>query len=62
MCKRLIAAVLCLLLSPFPVLCQPAPGDHAGQINALVPSASRNSTPAKVKDDLQWNDLLQTGT
>ena len=61
MCKRLIAAVLCLLLSPFPALCQPAPGDHAGQINALIPSASRNSTPAKVKDDLQWNDLLQTG-
>jgi hypothetical protein len=62
MCKRLIAAVLCLLLSPYPALCQPAPGDRAGQINALVPSASRNSTPAKVKDDLQWNDLLQTGS
>jgi len=61
MCKRLIAAVLCLLLSPLPALCLPPAADHAGQINALIPSASRNSTPAKVKDDLQWNDLLSTG-
>jgi FecR protein len=60
MCRRLIAAVLCLFLSPLPASC--APGDHAGQINALVPAASRNSAPAKVKDDLQWNDLLQTGS
>src|ERR1700756_2244983 len=58
--RRLIAAVLWLLLSSLPALC--APGDHAGQINALVPAASRNSAPAKVKDDLQWNDLLQTGS
>ena len=60
MCRRLIAAVLCLFLSPLPAFC--APGDHAGQINALVPAASRNSAPAKVRDDLQWNDLLQTGS
>jgi len=60
MCRTLIAAVLCLLLSPLPAFC--APGDHAGQINALVPAASRNSAPAKVRDDLQWNDLLQTGS
>jgi Tfp pilus assembly protein FimT len=60
MCKKLIAAVLCLFLSPLPAFC--APGDHAGQINALIPAASRNSAPAKVKDDLQWNDLLQTGS
>jgi ferric-dicitrate binding protein FerR (iron transport regulator) len=56
----LTAAVLCLLLSPFPAVCQSASGDHAGQINALVPAATRNAKPTKVKDDLDWNDLLQT--
>lgn len=60
MCKRLIAAVLCLLLSPLPAVCQSASGDHAGEIKALIPAATRNAKPAKVKDDLNWNDLLQT--
>ena len=32
----------------------------AGQITALIPAANRNSTPAKVKDDVHWNDLVQT--
>ena len=59
-CKRLTAAVLCLLLSPLPAFCQSASAEHAGQINALVPDARRNAKPAKVKDDLDWNDLLQT--
>ncbi len=59
-CKRLIATVLCLLVSPLPALCQSAAGDHAGQIKALIPAATRNAKPAKVKDDLDWNDLLQT--
>jgi FecR protein len=59
-CKRTVAAVLCLLLSPLPAVCQSASGDHAGQINALVPDATRNAKPAKAKDDLNWNDLLQT--
>jgi hypothetical protein len=59
-CKRLTAAVLCFLLSPLPALCEPPAGDHAGQINALVPAATRNAKPTKVRDDLQWNDLLKT--
>jgi hypothetical protein len=59
--KRLIAGALCLLLSPLPVLCQSGAVDqHAGQINALIPAATRNAKPAKAKDDLQWNDLLKT--
>jgi hypothetical protein len=33
---------------------------HAGQINALMPAATRNDKPTKVKDDLSWNDLLKT--
>jgi hypothetical protein len=46
------------MLSPLPALC--AGGQNAGQISALIPAASRNSMPAKVKDDLVWNDLLKT--
>ena len=49
------------MLSPLPALCAPAPGAQtAGQISALIPSATRNAQPAKVKDDLVWNDLLKT--
>ncbi len=59
-CKQWIAASLCLLLSPLPAFCQSAANDHAGQIKALIPAATRNAKPAKVKDDLEWNDLLQT--
>jgi hypothetical protein len=33
---------------------------QAGQINALIPAATRNAQPAKAKDALQWNDLLKT--
>jgi len=56
--RQFIAAFLCLLLSPLPALC--AGGQTAGQISALIPSATRNAQPAKVKDDLEWNDLLKT--
>jgi hypothetical protein len=43
------------------VLAEPqSAAQHAGQINALIPAALRNSQTAKVNDDLQWNDLLKT--
>lgn len=59
--KRLIAGVLCLLLSPLPAVCAPpAGGQRAGQINALIPAATRNEQPTKAKDELDWNDLLKT--
>jgi FecR protein len=59
--KRLIAGVLCLLLSPLPAVCAPpAGGQHAGQINALIPAATKNEQPTKAKDELDWNDLLKT--
>jgi len=32
----------------------------AGEIGALIPEGLRNTTPAKVRDDVQWNDLLKT--
>lgn len=59
--KRLIAVVLCLQLCPVPAFCAaPDAPQQAGQINALIPEAKRNGAPAKVKDELDWNDLLHT--
>ncbi len=59
--KRLTAGLMCFLLSTLPVLSEPqAAGQHAGQIDALIPAATRNDKAAKVKDELQWNDLLKT--
>lgn len=60
-CTRFFAVMLCFLLSPLPSFCAPPDASqHAGQINALVPAAMRNNSTAKVKDDLNWNDLLKT--
>jgi|HubBroStandDraft_6_1064221.scaffolds.fasta_scaffold22884_3 hypothetical protein len=59
--KRLLVGPLCLLLCASPALAGPqANAQHAGQISAMIPAATRNSQPAKVKEDLQWNDLLKT--
>jgi hypothetical protein len=58
---RFIAVMLCFLLSPLPSFCAPPDaGQRAGQINALVPAATRNDSTAKVKEDLNWNDTLKT--
>ncbi len=59
--KRSVAMVLCSLLTGLPAMAQPASNNQvAGQINALIPAATRNSQTAKVKEDLNWNDLLKT--
>jgi hypothetical protein len=59
--NRLIAGVLCLLLSPLPALCAPpVAGQRAGQINALIPAVTKNEQATKAKDELDWNDLLKT--
>lgn len=55
---RCTAALLCVAISPLPMLA--ADTQHAGQINALMPAATRNDKPTKVKDDLSWNDMLKT--
>jgi len=58
---RLVAIVLCLLLTPLPTLSQGTSSSQAaGQISALVPQATRNGSPASVKEDVMWNDLLRT--
>jgi FecR protein len=59
--KSALAVVVCWLLIFSPALAElQAAGQHAGQINAMIPSATKNSQPAKVQEELQWNDLLQT--
>jgi ferric-dicitrate binding protein FerR (iron transport regulator) len=59
--KRFTVIVLSSLMAALPAMPQSQGGGQAaGQINALIPAASRNSQPAKVKEGLNWNDLLQT--
>jgi len=61
MFRRLTAVFVSFLLSPLPALCEPqGGGQHAGQINAMIPAATRNAQTAKAKDELLWNDLLKT--
>lgn len=57
MLKSLLSVLLSLLLTTTPLL---ADGQTAGEVKAVIPAAWRNSQPIKVRDGLQWNDLLQT--
>jgi len=61
MFRRLIALVLCCLVPTLPCWSGPPQGaQRAGEISVLVPAAERNSKPAKVKEEVDWNDLLKT--
>jgi hypothetical protein len=52
---------LSLLMAAGPVYAAPADTQTAGEVKALVPSATRNAQPVMVKQSLAWNDLLKTG-
>jgi hypothetical protein len=52
---------LCLLLVAAPLYTALADTQTAGEVKALIPSATRNAQPLKVKDSLAWKDLLKTG-
>jgi hypothetical protein len=60
--KRSMAVVLCSLLAALPAMSEPQAGGSqpAGQITAMIPSATLNSKAAKTQEELNWNDLLQT--
>ena len=59
--RRCIAIFLATLMAALPALSEPQGGaQHAGQISAMIPAATRNSQPAKPNDELQWNDFLRT--
>jgi hypothetical protein len=59
--KRVTAILVCFMISPLAGLCEPQSGtERAGQIDALIPAATRNAQAAKAKDEIDWNDLLKT--
>jgi hypothetical protein len=60
--KRSLAVMLCALLAGLPAMAESGSNGNqvAGQISALIPAATRNSQVAKVKEELDWNDLLKT--
>jgi FecR protein len=58
--KRVTAVLICLSISPLAAMCEPQGAQRAGEIDAIIPAATRNSAPAKLKDEIDWNDLLQT--
>ena len=58
---QVLALALCFLLSPLNVFAEAgASAQAAGQITSLIPAATRNNTPVKYKDDVHWNDVIQT--
>ena len=53
--------MLCFLLSPLPGFCQTgSSGQLAGSVTALDQAATRNGSGLSVRDQVQWNDQLQT--
>jgi hypothetical protein len=58
--KLPLAVLLSLLLAATPLVAAPPDNQTAGEVKALIPAARRNAQPLKVKDNLEWNDLLQT--
>ncbi len=60
-CRRSLAVLLALLVSVLPLLAEgPVVSSTAGQINAVVPAAERNNRAVKLKEEVNWNDLLRT--
>ncbi|HWC16557.1 MAG TPA: FecR family protein [Terriglobales bacterium] len=60
---RFLALLLCFLLSPLSGFCYQAAGtatQPAGSVTALDPAATRNGGAVNNRDQVQWNDLLQT--
>jgi len=61
MFHRVVALVLCLVVSTLPCWSgPPQAAQRAGEISALIPAAERNAKPAKAKEEVDWNDLLKT--
>ena len=58
--KQVVALFLCYLLSPLSLAVPQGAAQAAGQITGLVPTASRNGGPVKLKDDVHWNDVIKT--
>ncbi len=59
MFKSHLSVLLSVLLAATPMFAAPD-SQTAGEVKALIPAASRNAQPVKIKDSLAWNDLLKT--
>lgn len=57
--RRHLVILLSFLICTTPVFSAPD-GTRAGEISAMIPAATLNSSPAKTKEELDWNDLLKT--
>lgn len=60
---RFLAVLLSFLLSPlagFAYQAAPSGDQLAGTIGALDPASTRNGGPINIRDQVQWNDLLET--
>src|SRR6202007_547527 len=51
-----LAVVMVCVLAVLPLMAE----TPAGQITALIPAAQRNSRTLKLKEQVDWNDLLRT--
>ena len=60
--QRSLAALLVLLISPAPLLCQQATNQQAGDVANIDPAATRNGANTRLKDLVYWNDHLKTDT
>ena len=58
--QRSLAALLVLLLSPAPLLCQQVANQQAGDVANIDPAATRNGGTTRLKDLVYWNDHLKT--
>jgi len=68
--QRALAVVLASLVSVLPLMASepvpgpPVPGPNerpaVGQVTAVIPAAQRNDKILKLKDEVDWNDLLRT--
>jgi hypothetical protein len=58
--KRITVILVCFMISPLAGLCEPQAAQRAGQIDALIPAATRNAQTAQAKEEIDWNDLLKT--
>ncbi len=58
--ERPLAIVLASLVSVLPLLAGASSAPPAGQVTALVAAAQRNNRTLKLKDEVNWNDLVRT--
>jgi hypothetical protein len=59
-CKRALAGVLASLIAVLPLLAEGPAEPTAGQVTAIIPAAERNNRVLKLKQEVDWNDLLRT--